>query len=204
MAKKKLSKKEQEIYDLLLEQSKSKSKPAKKKPIVSQRVKKIDNKIKYQQSKLREVKDHLKSLHKIDKRFKVNYEGKERKWNVVYNSILNSGTKINSEIFKLKSSKTRYKKQRVKKFKLKEGEYRQVLGRVWDSKDIDNSIFKNPEITHVNGIKIKKDSDEILNLLNEKKLKMSSDHYLVLVHGASGKAKLIILTSDDIEDLEND
>ncbi len=182
--------------------------------------KQLQNQISYQRSKVRKVAKDLerfKNPDSFDKRSKIKItrniqglkKGKAYKYKTIYNAILNEGTKINSKIDTIhRQLKNRFSKApKMIKYsgnKPNRDQYRYVVGRAWDNKDIENAIFKNPEISHINGINIKKDSDKVNDILNKFKLRMGSTDNLVLIYDDKMNGKLAIINDDELEESENE
>jgi len=188
---------------------------AKKKSKISKTELKLKGKIKYQKTKLREVKKELENIKSLDKRKKIEVKedfsnlkkGKAYKYKSVNNAIINEGVKINSEIYKLElklKEKFFFKPSKYKDNISKDGEYRHVVGKAWDNSEINNAVFKNPEISHINGLKISKDLDKINDLLNSLKMKMGSKDNLILIYDGNMKARLSLIDDDDLEDSESE
>jgi len=226
MSKKKLSKSEQEIFDLFNEEIESeeiyelfKKESKKKIKKVSKTELKLKNKIAYAQSIARKKKKLFNDFIKqnTDKRKKVkanrnidNYikKGQSRSYKTMYNAVLNEVTKANSKTFALKQKIKKFKKGKKFDTTLKQNENRRLLGqseqgRVWDSKGIEDAIFKDQKIKSVNGFDLKKDTDQVLDILNEFKQKMGAYETLwIYWNKKTGEGRLMILEDEFTKEIE--
>lgn len=188
---------------------------AKKNKKVSVSQKKIQGKINYQKTKLRKKRKEFEQFlnDNKDKRLKIKSwrtidgsikEGKSYKHSRIYSGILNEATKINTVIFKLNIKLNRFKSIKELNTPLKKGERREVLGKVWETREIENAIFNDQNIKTVNGINLKTDKDDVLYLLNKLKTKMNAYQNLVLIYDRSGFSKLFIMTDENLNKIEGE
>ena len=134
-------------------------------------------------------------------------EGKKYKHKSLMNAILNEGTKVQTELFKLQNQISKFRK--VKSVtqtdkKIKGERSRRFVGFAWDNENIDNLIYKNQNVNTINGINIKKDKDKIDALINSFKLKMTSTFFMVLFIDTNGNGRLIITEDTDENEGENE
>lgn len=183
---------------------------------LSQKTKKLGNQLKYQKQKLNKLKKEFKEFLKEDKRKlieswrRINHyktakksysglkKGKRYKFATLRNGLISESVRINSKINKLQDKIKKTKVQRIPK-----GDFKIVIGKAWEHKDIENAILNNPEIESVNGVNIKRNKDEILNILNDLKLNMSYEEQLLLVYGDDMKAKLVKINEGQFNRIEN-
>ena len=182
---------------------------------------KIHYKIVYAQRKAAKIRAELEGLNEIESKYKTpktrlklevtreidGYikKGSKRKYNTIYNGLLNEGTKVETEIFKLKTKLSKFKAVRFpeRNDKFKRGEnFRIDIGRAWDSKDIDNAIYKSERVNSVNGLSVKKDKDLIDSIVMKFKLKMTSDDLLIMYLDSDGNARLTITTREENEQFD--
>lgn len=180
----------------------AKSKKSKaKKP--SKRELKIHYKIVYQNRKLKKLRDQYDELNSLDKRTKIEYNGKKRKVKAALNDIINKAAKINGEIYALRSKSKRSRP--AQQIKVKRNEYVMIINsRVWETTDIENAILKNPEISRVNGIDLTRDKDEAIDLINKYRLKMTSSDLLMLVYDDKMNAKLRVINRDLAQQIDDE
>lgn len=175
--------------------------------------KKIEGKINYRKRKLKLKRDEFEKFtnNNPDKRLKVKAwremdsgvkKGKIYKYTRIYSAILNEATKINTNIADLSLKLKRFKKQKELNIALKKGERREFIGSAWDTRDIDNAVLNDQNIKSVNGINTRKDKDDVVYLINQLKLKMSSKDQLVLVYDKLGISKLFIADNDYLDEIE--
>lgn len=147
--------------------------------------------------------NELKNPNNFDKRKKIEFEGKKYKYKTLYNKILNRAVYSNTSIFKINQELG--KKERADKYKgwkAKKDEDFTITFKAWDSKMINDYIFKNPELISVNGLSKKFDLDKINDLLNDFKIKSNSDDSIVLHYGESGKGRIAFISSENVDEVE--
>jgi len=176
---------------------KAKAKPKQKK--VSKTQKKLENKIKYRQSKINKLQKDFVKVKDLDKRKKIDFEGKSLKPKQIESRILSKALKVNKELYELKNKLKRYKKP--KQLKINDNDFSGLIqAKPWQLNDILNATLNNPEITHINGFNIKKDKDKVLDLINKLRLKMDSNVQLLLVYCNNMRARLTIHNGENVTD----
>ena len=220
MAKKKINKKElqKQLEKDFLKLSKSKPKKSKPKKKISKTEQKLRGKISYQKRKSNEVLKFLNKFsnaNKFDKRKKIVLKhdivglkkGEKYSYKKIYGYILNQGTKHNTEIKRLqnKIEKQFKKKPRKKSYnKLKKGEGFLSIGFVWQTTEINNAVFFDPEVITVNGMHPSKDFDKINDELNRIKSQMNAYDIFVMFFDDKGNNRIGFLSDDEIDEIENE
>ena len=120
------------------------------------------------------------------------------------NEFISQGVKINTEIVKLEKKTGAAKKNKFRNVKKDPNKLPIVLGKVWEKNDIEKYIFEGGQVKSINGKKINKDGEAVLDLLNKCYQQMGPTDYVQLQVGRDGQCILSIVNADEINDDEYD
>lgn len=193
------------------------SKPKKKKKVISKTEKKLRNQRRYQVTKrnkihkqkteainflntLKPEKIAKTEVYEIPDSIKKQLGIKRKKYRATKQTIINAYFqkiyKINNIIDEKETKlikRFKFKQKENKIIKRKKGEIRFNIGFVWNvDENAPLVIFGNPSIKTLNGFSTEKQANDILNLVENEKLNMSSEHFMYLVGKDEEDFKLLI------------